>query len=100
MRIGHGTGHGTGRREVNDRVAPRDRVIEDVGVADVALHEVGVHADQVRGVPGGQVVEHPDPVPGRDQPAHQRRPDEPGPTGHQNSRDVTHEKRSVTVSAP
>jgi len=80
---------------VDDRVQAGERVIERVGVADVALDELGVHAREVRLVAAGQVVENADSVAARHQSPHQRRAHEPGAAGDQDPLRTTHKTGSL-----
>ncbi len=74
---------------------PVKRGVQRGRVADIALDQFGVHAGQVRGVPGAEVVEHPDPVASCDQPSYQRRTHETGAAGHQDSVRSSHKRGSV-----
>ena len=80
---------------MDDRGHAAQRVVEGVGVPDVALDQLGIHAGQVRGVAGGQVVKHADPVAARHQAPDQRRANETGPAGHQDFFGSTHKSGSL-----
>ena len=82
---------------MDDRSQPGERVIQRGRVTDVTLDQFGVDPGQVRGVPGAEVVEHPDPVTARYQPSHQGRAHEAGAAGHQDSVRSIHKSGSLLL---
>ena len=80
---------------MDDRVRPRHQPIDQLAVADVALHELKTirratgQRSQVAGI--GQLVQnHHRIIGGRQDPMHEVRPDKPRTTSHQkNTHDIT-----------
>ena len=72
---------------MEDDLHSRARLPADPGIADVAFDQPELFPAQrlleIGALPGGEVVETDDPVPGRKQSVHQVRTDEPGAAGHQ-----------------
>ena len=91
--------HRAGRGEMDGRPEALERVVQCGRVADVALDQFGVDSGEVRGIPGAEVVEHPDPVTARYQPPDQRRAHEAGAAGHQDSVRSIHKSGSVLAPA-
>ena len=61
-----------------------DDLRDAIGVADVGLHELGAlgaRAGEVRLAAGGEIVDHDDLVPARDEGIDDVAPDEAGPAG-------------------
>ena len=72
--------------EVDDRVAPRGRSRDGLGVGDVADDELDARPREVRGVARvRQLVEHHHVVAARDEPLHEMRSDEAGSAGHEHA---------------